>query len=70
MCDSLRIQLLSHGLERRVELPRLDYRPGDNREFSAVKATDEVVLLFASDDLLEFQAEPVIRLSETRKLTS
>lgn len=32
-----------------------------------MKATDEVILLFASDDLLEFQAEPVIRLSETRK---
>lgn len=66
MCDWLLVQPLLHCLKKCIELSRLDYGPGNDRELPAVETTDKVRLLLACDDLLELQAEPIQLVSSEK----
>lgn len=58
MTSSVVVQELPKTVEQRVELLRLNHRPRDDLEITAMELSNEVICLFLLDDGLELQTEP------------
>ena len=58
MTSSVVVQELPKTVEQRVELLRLNHRPRDDLEITAMELSNEVICLFLLDDRLELQTEP------------
>jgi hypothetical protein len=64
MCCRFLVEASLQRPKERVELLGLDHRPWDDVDLSTVKPRNEVRLLLALHNLLEFEAESIFCVSK------